>query len=256
MSRVGAPELAAAAGSSGHLVSSSQLKRLRLGGLLQRPVQTHQSGRRGSVTLYPEEAVEQLVGVLEIRRDRRQKPFDAIRFLAWEKGLWVEHRQIRNTIARYLRQALRTTIGTQTITSDRKLAEIAETTAETDAQGDLMTGALQLAQRSEDLEYAADTLTAATATNPSDFLSLGYQQTNIAEVWAALGAPPMSQWPRIISRISQRRLEVGRLALELAKMLPSGAAAFSEDSDQALRTRAITAVTTIILAREHERTNR
>jgi hypothetical protein len=80
--------------------SSDGLKRLRRAGLLQPGVQEHHPDRRGSETFYPQEAAAQLVGVLRLKAEVRA--FDQLRFWAWWEGLWVDPRQLRNTLMHWV----------------------------------------------------------------------------------------------------------------------------------------------------------
>src|SRR5438128_382799 len=63
--RIETTDLLLHAGGAGHEVSPSQLKRFVRAGLLVGAEQRHVSGRRGSVSVWPESAADQLVAVCE-----------------------------------------------------------------------------------------------------------------------------------------------------------------------------------------------
>jgi hypothetical protein len=89
-------QLIAAAKRRGFAVSSHQLKRLRLHGLLQRPAQNHPAGTRGSVSTYPPDALEQLITVC--RHRLHEQRFDELRFDVWWDDGWVETRHLRDSL--------------------------------------------------------------------------------------------------------------------------------------------------------------
>lgn len=87
----------------GRVVTADQLKRWRQKGLLQRPRQVHVQGRRGSRSVYPEEAVEQAMLVDELLRNRRRSFDDALIEL-WRRGSWVDRGPVRRALVRPLEQ--------------------------------------------------------------------------------------------------------------------------------------------------------
>jgi hypothetical protein len=86
--------LLAACKSGGRRVTQSQLKRWRGAGLLQRPRQEHPRGRRGSVSWYPEAAVEQALAVAELLGDERRRN-DWVLVQLWWRGMWIDEAVLR-----------------------------------------------------------------------------------------------------------------------------------------------------------------
>jgi hypothetical protein len=86
--------LLAACKSGGRRVTQSQLKRWRGAGLVQRPRQEHPRGRRGSVSWYPEAAVEQALAVAELLGDERRRN-DWVLVQLWWRGMWIDEAVLR-----------------------------------------------------------------------------------------------------------------------------------------------------------------
>jgi hypothetical protein len=76
-------------------LTPSALKRLGREGLVQRPVQTHPRGQRGSASHYPIGTLTQLRGVLQLRE--RERRFPQLRVQVWWEGLWVEPQALRDS---------------------------------------------------------------------------------------------------------------------------------------------------------------
>lgn len=261
--------LVEAARCAGFTVSRSQLKRLRREGLVQGAAQYHPVGRRGSETRYPAAAVDQLMGVLRIRRRRR--PFDAVRFLAWEEGLWVDHRDLRATLARWVRASARSaqhlrrgeaadvTASRRAIRLDRSRTpmtplsrELLGSTRPGRERQDVLFADIQLACGSPDLVLASELLERQTGFSAT--VAEWGVDTTLVEAVARLGLPPAAQWPRLVSRASRAQLAAGRTYLEgfraVAEEVPiPGRALLIGDIDAAIRYRAGLAATFIILNR-------
>src|SRR4051812_16949086 len=91
--------LLAAAAQQGTMVTPTQLKRLRMAGLVARPIQQHRIGVHGSVAVYPPEAVKQLWELEPLRGERR---LDHLTMLAWWNGLDVAPADARRAAIRLL----------------------------------------------------------------------------------------------------------------------------------------------------------
>lgn len=91
--------------------SDSRLKRLRREGLLKVDCQRHRAGVRGSESLYPAAAVEQLE--LVARLQAKERRFAQLRVLVRWHGGWVQPDKLRDSLIRLLEavsaQARRTT---------------------------------------------------------------------------------------------------------------------------------------------------
>jgi hypothetical protein len=83
-------------------VSPRQLERWRKDGLLQRSVQRHVPGHRGSVSLCPPESVNQLVALSRLHQKERR--LGELRFLLWWEGQWADCPKLGATIADALRK--------------------------------------------------------------------------------------------------------------------------------------------------------
>lgn len=252
-------------------VTPSQLKRLRRAGLLQPPAQQHSIGQLGSHTLYPPEALPQLLAVLAIRRDRRQRPFEAIRFLGWEQGLWVEHTELRSTITHWVRESVKDVQGLRRsgdaeAEADRralKLGAAASTSShpiaaeirgrihkEELSMPDVFLGIIQVAERLEDASYAAETL--GTATGFDETASPYDMAASLPEAYGSHKPPPASQWPRIISRAGRTRIAIGYAYLTLVKQLVEAEVLpaqplLHDDTNRGIRYRAVIAAKGIVL---------
>jgi hypothetical protein len=85
------------------VVTTDQLKRWRVAGLLPRPRQEHVHGLRGSRSWYPAEAVDQAVVVDQLLRDRCRS-FDDVRLELWRIGMPVDRAAMRTSLRRPLQQ--------------------------------------------------------------------------------------------------------------------------------------------------------
>ena len=101
-SEVEESELLAGAARAGEEVSAHQLKRWRRAGLIPRPRVVHTKGVRGSGTLYPAWAVEQLVAVARLHRTVRG--LDELVVAVWWEGHWVHAEALRATLIEPLQQ--------------------------------------------------------------------------------------------------------------------------------------------------------
>jgi hypothetical protein len=90
------PELLAAVNvGSARPLTASALKRLVREGLLERPVQEHPRGQRGSTSYYPVGTLRQLRAVLRLREQERR--FHQLRVQVWWEGLWVDPQALRDS---------------------------------------------------------------------------------------------------------------------------------------------------------------
>jgi DNA polymerase-3 subunit epsilon len=94
---VTALELLAAAAAHHVDVTARQLKRWRTAGLVQQPTRRYGAGRAGSQSVYPAEAVEQLVLVARTLEGDRNLTHALINL--WWDGHWVEPTALRRTLA-------------------------------------------------------------------------------------------------------------------------------------------------------------
>jgi hypothetical protein len=76
--------------------TSDQLKRWRRAGLLPRPRLVHQGGLRGSQSLYPTWAAEQLLAIVNVHRSTHR--LGDLRSALWWDGYWVEPSALRETL--------------------------------------------------------------------------------------------------------------------------------------------------------------
>jgi hypothetical protein len=107
-------ELRASLESRGLAFSESRLKRLRREGLLQLAGQRHRPGVRGSESMYPASAVDQLE--LVARLEQKERRFAQLRVLVRWHGGWVRPDKLRSSLIALLRaisvQARRLTADT------------------------------------------------------------------------------------------------------------------------------------------------
>lgn len=107
-------ELRASLDSRGLVFSESQLKRLRGEGLLRLTSQRHRLGVRGSESLYPGSAVDQLE--LVARLEQKERRFAQLRVLVRWHGGWVRPDKLRASLIGLLEaisvQARRLTVNT------------------------------------------------------------------------------------------------------------------------------------------------
>jgi hypothetical protein len=88
----------AALRTEGCSYDSRDLKRFRQEGILQRARQIHESGVRGSISLYPRAAIDQIRAVCVVRRQHYR--YDELRFHLWWDGHWVEQAKLQETLSR------------------------------------------------------------------------------------------------------------------------------------------------------------
>jgi len=252
-------------------VTPAHLKRLRRAGLLQPPTQQHSVGHPGSHTLYPSEALPQLLGVLSIQKRRRQRPFEAVRFIAWEEGLWVAHTRLRADIAQWVRhsaksvQGLRRSGDAEEEADRRALKFVADATTsshplaaeirnrirdEERSMADVLLGVIQVAERLDDAPLAAETLDASTGLD--QIASAHGVELSLPEAYATHNPPPVSQWPRVISRVGRRRIAIGLAYLTLVKRLAEaehlpGLILLDDDTNRGIEYRAAIAAAAIVL---------
>ena len=76
--------------------TSDQLKRWRRAGLLPRPRLEHRAGLRGSQSLYPAWAAEQLLAI--VRRHRSDHRLGELSTALWWEGAWVDPQMLREAL--------------------------------------------------------------------------------------------------------------------------------------------------------------
>ena len=258
-------DLQAAAASRGIQISRDELKTLRHEGLMPDAFQKHVVGKRGSETHYPEWALRQLTDLIDLRSRRRQRPYTIVRFIAWEEGLWVEHKILRTTIAELVRHSVaplqRTGHRTddviaQRVATDKRrqhrhpLASILlGARASEGSVRDLAFNVGQIATKSEDADRAKERLNEVTSkVVPEDVEVPG----GLMSIFDSFDLPSVGQWPRIVSRANTLQIEVGRTFLPVVREASEASPVLNlirGDSIGKIRLRAIVASGMIVAIR-------
>ena len=257
-------EVASAAGSP---TDGNGFKRLRREGLMPNGLQRHVVGSRGSESRYPLWAELQLLGLIDLRIRRRQRPFEVLRFIAWEEGLWVDLNALRATVSKLVRESvsmlqrlgaadkaddtLAKRVSTSSLGGGARhplVSEMLGTRTSDDTIRDAVTVFGQIAAVTEASDFAKDTGDRLAASLLPDEVAA---EGDITAIWDNLDLPPAGKWPRIISRANYRHFENGRIALYAARSYPKPLAAkfFEADSIRAVRYRAATAAPWIVAAK-------
>ena len=228
---LGVDDLIERAAKAGYPLTRSQLKRLRLNGLVGTPKQRHRVGLAGSESVYGESDAERLLGVLKLRHEHGLETFLELRVGAWLQGLKVDIEQLRPDVVTVLRSSLEGHQGLERGNEDdhvsRRLktdfrggsAEIAIVNhlMQEDAFGlpsfeDFALALLQLALKTEqrNLSRARFDHQVRLSTDRANDVSDLYEQWEM---------PPTSQWPRIVSRSSSTAFEFGQTWLAIIRHL-------------------------------------
>lgn len=252
--------------SAGLEVTDSKLKRLRQAGLIPKPDPAHPIGKPGSQSRYPPWAVEQLVGVLRLRSEG-VRTFAALRFLAWESGLWVDFNQLRGDIVDQTREQIRGWVPhPKSDQADDRLDQKLRTAK---SSGPHPFRSLPVHKStSVDLAFAAGQR--VFGTPDSDFADEGidgYLPSShlferltgeavqddeieaLSQLIAALAMPPPGKWPRIISRASRPHFELARRLLFLLIQMPTEPVLMEGNTERAIANRAMQAAGAVVLAK-------
>jgi len=99
-----------------------RIKRWRKEGLLQRSIQQHVAGRRGSVSLCPSESVHQLIALYRLHQKERR--LDELRFFLWWEGYFVDRGKLRAGMRDTLRKlGAKLHVGTEALKRAAKKEE-------------------------------------------------------------------------------------------------------------------------------------
>lgn len=218
---------------AGYPLSRSQLKRLRLNGLLRTPEQKHAVGVAGSSSEYTEADIQQLLAVLSLRHDMGFETFSELRVAAWLRGLDVDFQQLRPDVVEVLRAELEDHQNLRAGEEDDHIAErlhkgLADTSradlAEadklvSDAGGenevsfeDVILPMLQLVIRTPDKDLGSDLLDQQLRVDNPD-------KKGVSDLYSEWNLPPTSQWPRVVSRSGKSAFAFGQQWLVIVRNL-------------------------------------
>lgn len=252
---VNTSDLIAHAAEHGCTASPHQLKRLRQEGLLQRPSQVHVPGQPGSATRYPQAALDQLVGVLQLRSSGYRN-FRDLRIASWLDGLEVDFKLLQPEVVSKLGLEVANYQGLSASTPDedllRRLSTIEDQpTTRRAAQfrrsvspvalSDALLTILQIAL---DTDYAG----VASETFDSVFALDSEEQETVSESYQGWNMPSVTQWPRIISRTGRKWFPTGPTWVDFVRSIFNHPDVLSEFSPSPGTTFALSHVRGRILA--------
>ena len=233
-SAISTKDLLEAVAESGHSLTSHQLKRLRLNGLVATPAQSHQIGVGGSQTVYTVRDLDQLLGVLRLRDHHGLSTYRDLRVAAWLAGWNVDFTRLRPDVVAVLRSAIhgqqRLRKGSEdddlsrrlrsalTTMPRRQIADIndelfgSDQSENPDTFEAMALTSLQLVASTPHAEAGRDRLDAI-------FNLENEQGDSITDLYLHWDIPAMDKWPRSISRLGARWFNVGRDWLELVTAL-------------------------------------
>jgi len=201
-------------------VTAHQLKRLRREGLVARPDQRHEIGHAGSTAVYPDAAVDQLMGVLRLRKAHDYCTFRELRVAAWLDGFTVNFELLRPDVVDLLRTGLsglrHLTRGGGDDQLSRRLAGIpisrsAQVSAYKAAVDPVPIQAVLLTV----LQLLANTRDSSMASETFDEVFEYENEMSLSDAYTELGIPGTPKWPRIVSRASNKWFVVGHEWLKL-----------------------------------------
>lgn len=219
------------AAAAGYPLSRDQLKRLRQNGLLQSPQQEHQVGVAGSESVYSDDQLQQLLGVLALKHEHGLGTFRKLRVGAWLGGFEVDFELLRPDVVKTLRLAI---TGQQRLPSrsedDALSRRLRQALADINKQE--LAGLDQLLLSQTDSADAGITFEVVAlallqlvvgtthADASRDRLDLGLQIINdetraVSDIYEDWELPPTPEWPRIISRTGAKWFAPGQHWLDL-----------------------------------------
>lgn len=220
---------------AGYPLTRHQLKRLRQNGLVQTPRPQHSKGRPGSDSVYSQQDLDQLLGVLRLKHDHGHEKFATLRVSAWLDGWNVDFNQLRpdvvdllrksmtgqqglvrgaedDGISRRLRQGLAEMPKRDLVMVDQLLEDGAEKPTESVTFGAMALAMVQLIVGTAHADASRDQFDSALRIENEE----GEELSDLYLKW---DLPPTPQWPRIISRTGEKWFEPGRLWLVLVTIV-------------------------------------